>query len=76
MEKEAITRKRELGGSICGGVISQTMNMKHIKKYGIWADMMSYVMPDKQYKKWAECKKLGDERIAKKIFEKYAYSQI
>ncbi len=38
--------------------------------------MMSYTLPDKQYKKWVELLKEKKDKEAHKIFEKYAYSAI
>lgn len=69
--------KRKKGaGSICGGVISNSKFVKEMKKYGIWVDMMAYILPDKQYDKWVSYKKLGKDKQADKIFERYSYSQI
>ena len=65
-----------MDGAICGGVISESQLMKDIKKYGAYADMMAYVMPDKQYKRYFTYKRQGKEKEAKKIFDKYAMSQI
>ena len=64
-----------MGGSICGGVISESQMMKGIKK-NPYAYMMSYTLPDKQYKKWVELLKEKKDKEAHKIFEKYAYSAI
>ena len=68
--------KREWGGAICGGVISQTMDRKLTKKHGVWATAMAYILPDKQYAKYVSFKKKGKEKEASKIFERFAYSQI
>lgn len=65
-----------LAGAICGGVISFSQNKKLMKKYGIWADLMSYIMPDKQYKCWVTLKKHGKDKQAEKLFDRYAISQI
>ena len=45
-------KSNKFGGFLCGGVISETSHQKNIKRYGVWADTMSYIMPDKQYKKY------------------------
>jgi hypothetical protein len=65
-----------MGGAICGGVMSFSQNKRLMKKEGIWAGLMSYLMPDKQYKKWVDYKKQGKEKQAKKLFDRYAISQI
>ena len=62
--------------AICGGVISESQHKKLQKRFGIWADLMSYIMPDKHYKKYITLKKSGKEKEATKLFEKYAISQI
>uniref|UniRef100_A0A6M3K0P2 Uncharacterized protein n=1 Tax=viral metagenome TaxID=1070528 RepID=A0A6M3K0P2_9ZZZZ len=62
--------------AICGGVISLSMLKKGMKKYGIWFGMMSFVMPDKYYKKFITYKKAGNEKMAQKLFDRYAVSQI
>lgn len=68
--------KRKENGFICGGVISQTQMLKDMKKYGVWANAMSYVMPDKQFKVYAKLYKAGKNKEAHEIFTKYAVSQI
>ena len=35
-------------GAICGGVISMTKMRRDMKKYGAYANMMSFVMPDNE----------------------------
>lgn len=65
-----------MGSAICGGVMSDSMMMRGIKKYGAYFGMMSFVMPDKHYKCWLAHKKNGDEKKAKEIFDKYAFSVI
>jgi len=68
-----------MGSAICGGVISVSQLHKDMKKYGVWADMMSFVLPDKQYAKYIALLKKGDLKSQKKadaIFDKYAISQI
>lgn len=70
------TIKETIGGSMCGGVISQTMHMRNMKKYGFWADTMAYVMPDNEYKKYVEYKKAGKSKEVTKLLDKFAHSQI
>jgi hypothetical protein len=62
--------------SLCGGVISESILKKDMKKYGVWADMMAWVMPDKQYDKYIALEKQGKDKQATKIFKKFARSQI
>lgn len=62
--------------SICGGVMSESMMMKGMKKYGAYFGMMSFVMPNKQYEKFITLKKINKEKEAKKIFDKFTISQI
>lgn len=59
--------------SICGGVISETQHQKNIAKHGVWADTMSYVMPDKAYNKYIKEK---DAKKRESIFRNFAVSQI
>ena len=68
--------KREEGGAMCGGVISTSMNKKNVEKYGIWADAMSYVLPDAEFKKYTSYLKNGYQKEASEIFNRYARSQI
>ncbi len=68
--------KNNTGGAVCGGIISQTQWEKDSKRFGIWANMMAYILPDKQYKKYILFKKQNKDKEATKIFEKYAISQI
>ena len=69
-------KKEDSGGVICGGVISETIHRKNIKRYGIWADMMAFIMPDEKYEKYIDLKKKGKDKEATKIFDKFAMSQI
>jgi len=62
-------------GAICGGIISLSMHKRNMKK-DIWADTMAFVMPDKQYEKFISYKKTGKAKEAKKLFDRYAISQI
>ncbi len=63
-------------GAICGGIISETMNRRNIKKHGIWFDTMAYLLPDKQYKKYVDFKMQGKRKEATRIFDKFAIGQI
>lgn len=63
-------------GSICGGVISRSQCEKEIKKYGVWANAMAFVMPDKHFKRYLTFKKSGKEKQAQKVFKRWAISQI
>jgi hypothetical protein len=64
-------KKTKEGGSICGGVIPDSIFNKDP-----WAYMMAYTMPDKIYKKYALLVKSGKEKEAKILFDKHAYSHI
>ena len=66
----------DMNGSICGGVMSYSMMKKGMKKYCAYFGMMSFVMLDKQYKRWISYKKNDNEKMAKKIFDRYAISQV
>ena len=72
MKKEK--KIEQSGGSICGGVISNSMSIKRMKRYGVWADAMSYILPDDKYEKYIAYKKSGKKEQAAKILERYAYS--
>ena len=68
---------KELGAEfICGGVISKSEHDKNVKKFGVWADAMYWVMPDAQYQLYVVANKKGDEKEAQKLFKKFAISQI
>ncbi len=64
------------GGSICGGVISESQHRKNVAKYGVWADTMSFVMPDEAYTRYVHAIEAGDKKLADKLFAKHAVSQI
>jgi len=49
---------------------------KGMKKHGAYFGMMSFVMPDKWYKKWVILVKQRKDKEAKKLFYQYAVSQI
>lgn len=68
--------KQISGGAICGGVISKTMEKRLKKKYGVWACMMQYTMPDDKFEQYVEAKKSGDDKKSHKLFAKYAHSKI
>lgn len=69
-------RKGTKGGSICGGVISQSMDREMTKKHGTYVTMMCYVLPDKQYKKYISLKRQGKNKEATEIFERFSCSII
>jgi len=62
--------------SICGGVMSFSQNKKLMKKEGVWAGLMAYLLPNKQYARWLKYKRAGNDKMAKKVFDRYAISQI
>ena len=66
-------KKIQQGGSICGGVMSESMMLKGMKKYGVYFGMMSYIMPDNMFKKYLAEK---DYKKRTQLFEKYARSII
>lgn len=69
--------KQEIsGGAMCGGLISASMNRENMKKYGIWADVMAFVLPDVQYEEYLVLKRAGKNKEAKKIIDRFAVSQI
>ena len=74
--KKGMKNKQNTGGSLCGGVISKTQNLKKMKDFGVWADTMSWVMPDDKYEQYVALQKEGKDKEATKIFEAYARSQI
>jgi len=70
----------ELGsGSMCGGVISQSYYSNYIKEngdpYGI---MTAYVMDDENFALYKRLKQGGkaDQKAARELFDKKAWSQI
>lgn len=63
-------------GAICGGVVSEIQQKKDEAKYGVWANAMSYVMPDKEFAEYKKLKDAGDDREAAKLFDKHARSQV
>ena len=65
-----------MSGFLCGGVISQSQHDKNVAEYGVWADTMSWVMPDEQFKQYEALIVAGNNKEAEKLFEKYAVSQI
>ncbi len=69
--KEGESTYRNGEGSICGGVIS-----KSLMDSDPWAYMMAYYIEDEQFEKYKVAKESGDNKTAKKIFDKYARSMI
>ena len=64
-----------MNGSICGGVISKSENLKAMRK-DVWANAMAIVLPDKHYKEFLAFGKEGKHREAEKVVEEYGISQI
>jgi len=56
--------------------MSFSMMKRGMKKYGAYYGMMSFVMRDTQYKRWVKYKKQGNEKMAKKVFDRWGISQI
>ena len=69
-------KEKESAGSICGGVMSQSQMNKGIKRFGVYYGMMSYILPDEQYKKYTSLLKSGKNKEAQEIFDKHAHSVI
>ena len=63
--------KEETNGSICGGVIAQSLFDSDPMAY-----MMAWTLPDEHFKKYKKYKENGQDKEATRIFEKYAYSAI
>ena len=59
------------GCSVCGGIVSQSLFDSNPMAY-----MMAYYMEDKYFNQYAELKKSGKDKEAKKVFDKYARSAI
>jgi len=64
-----------MSGAICGGIISQSMLIKAMKK-DVYSCMMSFVLADDKYKLYIKYSKEGNKKKAKEIFDNYAVSQI
>lgn len=58
-------------GAICGGMIKQSVFMQRPM-----AHMMALVMPDKQFDKYKGLIETGNEKEAKVLRDKYAWSVI
>jgi hypothetical protein len=65
-----------MSGFLCGDVVSQSQHDKNVEEFGIWADTMSWVMPDEHYQTYIELKEKGWHKHAEVIFKKFAVSQI
>jgi hypothetical protein len=63
--------KEQSGGAMCGGVINETMFNSNPMAY-----MMSYIMPDKEFKEYVKLKNEGEDKSAKELFDKTAWSAI
>lgn len=62
-------------GYICGGVVKQS-EYKRATKKDVWAYAMCYVMPDEWFDVYVAVKKLGDDKLATKIFDEHSYGVI
>jgi len=71
-----IQKSENEGGAICGGVMSESMMKRGMKKQGAYFGMMAFVMQDNQYVRYIKYKKQGNGKMAKKVFDRYAISQI
>lgn len=60
-----------MSGAICGGVVSESMVRKDSNAY-----LMAFVMPDEQFSEYIKLIKTNKREEAKKLFDKYAMSQI
>jgi hypothetical protein len=65
-------RENTSGGAICGGVISDSQHRKNVEEYGVWADTMSWVMPDDKYEQYVALKQAGKNKQATKLFDRHA----
>jgi hypothetical protein len=63
-------------GAICGGVISESHLKKQFKNGDYYSTMMAFVLPDKQFKRYEKYKHDKNEKMAKKVFDRWAMSQI
>jgi hypothetical protein len=70
--KEEKGKIKLTGGAICGGTIKESEFMRRVKNNTVEGVMMSWVLPDKWYKKYLE----ADEKKAHQIFMKHAWSLI
>lgn len=62
--------------AICGGVISVSKSIRDMKRHGVWANAMAFVMPDKQFDKYQKLKQQGKHAEAERLFDKYAVSGV
>ena len=65
-----------MDGAICGGIISESRLKKQFAKGDFYSSMMAFVLPDKQFKKYEKYKHAKNEKMAKKVFDRWAMSQI
>ena len=63
-------------GAICGGVMSESALRKGMKKYGVYFGMMSFIMPDNQFKRYEKYQHAKNKRMATKVFDRWARSII
>lgn len=62
-------------GAICGGVVKES-EYKRATKKDVWAYAMCYIMPDEWFEVYILVKKLGDDKLATKIFKEHSWSMI
>ena len=65
-----------MGSAMCGGVMSISQHKRGMRKYGVYFGMMSFLLPDDKYKEYVRLMKDDKKKEAKKVFDKYAMSQI
>lgn len=63
--------KDDNGGSMCGGVVKES-----VFKADPMAYMMAWIMPDNYFKQYVAAKNKGDDKKAKQLFDKHAWSAI
>ena len=71
LEAGESTFRNGSGGAMCGGIIS-----KSLFDSDPWDYMMAYYMDDEWFVKYKILKEQGNDKAAKKLFDKYAHSAI
>ena len=77
--EEGESTYRNGGGSMCGGVISESMWQQDLKENGGYGLLMAYVMPDEDFELYKRLKAStgkADQKSAKELFRKKARSNI
>lgn len=74
MNKEKNTKQES--GSLCGGIIPESLFEERLKENKVEGIMMAFVMPDGKFKKYYELKEKGEDKEATKLFKKYSWSII